>query len=87
MEDWLGLYNNLPNQCFTKIKNSTPGNNPELINENPETAPSKRILSLCDSYDKVNDGILILKEIGLPTLRKECRHFNDWLTKLETLNH
>jgi hypothetical protein len=84
MEDWLGLYNKLPDKCFTKIKNSVPDNNPELINENAETAPSKRILSLCDSYDKVNDGILILKEIGLAKLRKECRHFNSWLTQLET---
>jgi hypothetical protein len=86
MEDWLGLYNKLPKQCFTKIKNSIPDNNPELINENPETAPSKRILSLCDSYDKVNDGILILKEIGLDKLRRECKHFNDWLVQLEKLN-
>lgn len=31
MEQWLGLYNkNLPNQCFTRIRSSMPGNNPEL---------------------------------------------------------
>lgn len=85
MEDWLGLYNKLQKGCFTKIKKSVTDNNPELINESPETAPSKRILSLCDSYDKINDGILILKEIGLNKLRKECSHFNDWLTIIEQL--
>lgn len=85
MEEWLSLYNRLPYQCFTKIKNSVPGQNPELINENPETAPSKRILLYCNSYDKVNDGILILKEIGLANLRSECSHFNDWITQIENL--
>ena len=85
MEQWLGLYNKLPKGCFTKIRSSTKDNNPELINERIETAPSKRILALCDAYDKVNDGILILKEIGLHALRSECRHFNEWLIKLETL--
>ncbi|MEX8547306.1 MAG: DUF4276 family protein, partial [Mucilaginibacter sp.] len=69
----------------TKIKNSVKDKNPELINESPETAPSKRIISLCNSYDKIDDGILILKEIGLETMRKECRHFNDWVSQLEKL--
>lgn len=87
LENWLGLYNNLPEGCFELIRNSVPGSNPELINESPETAPSKRILSLCDTYDKVNDGILILKEIGLPKLRAECKHFDEWLTMLEQLNN
>jgi hypothetical protein len=85
LEKWLSLYNKVPANCFMDIKNAVPDANPELINDNPETAPSKRILSLCDTYDKVDDGILILKEIGLATLRKECRHFNEWLTKLEGL--
>lgn len=85
METWLSLYNKIPEKCFTDIRNSVPDSNPELINESPETAPSKRILKLCDSYDKVDDGILILKEIGLNTLRSECHHFNEWLTQLESL--
>jgi len=85
MEEWLGLYNTLRKNCFTQIRNSTPDNNPEMINEHPDTAPSKRILSLCNSYDKVGDGILILEKIGLKKLRAECTHFNEWLTQLEHL--
>lgn len=85
MESWLGLYNNLPANCFTQIKSSVPDNNPELINENPSTSPSKRILAICDTYDKVNDGILLLKEIGLKTIRRECPHFHEWLSLLENL--
>ncbi len=87
MEEWLGLYNKLPKKCFTNIKNSVPYSNPELINEGSETSPSKRILTLCDSYDKVDDGILILKEIGLEKIRVECPHFNEWLTTLEALGN
>ncbi len=86
MEDWLGLYNKLKQNCFTDIRNAVPDKNPELINESPETAPSKRIISLCGSYDKIDDGILILKEIGLKKLRNECSHFNKWLLQLERLS-
>jgi hypothetical protein len=85
MEEWLSLYNRLPKDCFTNIRASVPDSNPELINEGPQTAPSKRILDLCSSYDKVDDGILLLKEIGLTKLREECSHFNQWLTALEQL--
>lgn len=85
LENWLSLYNHLPKNCFTTIRNSVTDSNPEFINEGFETAPSKRILSLCDSYDKIDDGILILKEIGLNKIRSECSHFNEWLKILENL--
>jgi hypothetical protein len=85
MENWLGLYNKIQADCFKAIRQSVSENNPELINDSPKTAPSKRILAICQSYDKVDDGILILKEIGLQNIRKECKHFDEWLTKLEKL--
>lgn len=86
MENWLSLFNRLPINCFTSIKSAIPDGNPELINDGPETAPSKRILNICKTYDKVDDGILILKEIGLKNIRKECKHFDEWVNKLENLN-
>lgn len=58
---------------------------PEDINDNPMTAPSKRILSLYPRYEKVLDGTIIALEVGLDTIRKECPHFNEWLTWLESL--
>lgn len=61
------------------------GNNPELINDSTVTAPSKRIGSLIPEYDKVNSGVLILKAIGVDHIRTHCKHFNEWLTKLESL--
>lgn len=35
--------------------------NPELINDKPETAPSKRILKLIPEYDKVSVGLQLLE--------------------------
>jgi Domain of unknown function (DUF4276) len=58
---------------------------PEHINDNPQTAPSKRILSIYSSYEKIIDGVRITKAIGLTTLREHCLHFNAWLEKLEAL--
>ena len=38
---------------------------PEQINSGGKTAPSKRILEIYPSYQKVSDGILIACNIGI----------------------
>jgi hypothetical protein len=58
---------------------------PELINDRPETAPSKRILKEIPEYAKVKSGALVAEKIGLPTLRDRCKHFGEWLHRLERL--
>jgi hypothetical protein len=58
---------------------------PEEINDGMTTAPSKRLLNLYSSYDKPLFGPLIAERIGLETIRRECQHFNAWLSRLETL--
>lgn len=58
---------------------------PEDINDNPLTAPSKRILRLMPSYKKTFHGPLITTEAGLDALRRSCRHFDAWLSCLEGL--
>lgn len=58
---------------------------PEEINDDPKTAPSKRILNLMPSYRKPLFGSLITGKIGLERIRAECSHFNEWLQKLEAL--
>jgi hypothetical protein len=85
MEDWLSLYNDVPAGYFSDIRQKF--DSPEQINDSIHTAPSKRIIGLIgdNSYDKVDDGIFILKEIGLDRIRQECPHFNGWLTQLEKL--
>lgn len=59
--------------------------NPELIDEGPNTAPSKRILANIPEYSKVGSGVIIAELIGLYTIRTMCRHFHDWLCRLEAL--
>ena len=70
---------------ITELTKSIEGMNPELINDDPNTAPSKRILSCIPEYNKTVAGVAIAELIGLPILREKCRHFNDWLTQLEEL--
>lgn len=61
-------------------RNSFPS--PEHINDNPLTAPSKRIRNCCDAYDKPLHGSLLAIDIGLDTIRQECQHFNQWLLRI-----
>ena len=65
------------------------GGNPELINNDPSTAPSKRIIKAIEgdkkthyNYNKPVTGKNVAKQIGIETLRAECRHFNEWIEKL-----
>ncbi|MDE2759383.1 MAG: DUF4276 family protein [Paracoccaceae bacterium] len=66
-----------------KIVNEFP--NPEDINDNSNTAPSKRIERIEPEYHKVIDGPLIAEMIGLNIIRDKCPRFNYWVTKLESL--
>lgn len=56
---------------------------PEEINDSPITAPSKRVKQLVTRYEKPLLGTLAALEIGLDSIRHECPHFRDWLTRLE----
>ena len=58
---------------------------PEEIDENPETAPSKRLTKIFPSYQKPLHGPLIVKRVGLETIRRECPHFDHWVRQLENL--
>jgi hypothetical protein len=59
--------------------------NPEAIDESPQTAPSKRILTLNPRYSKVLMGAAAAQKIGLDTIRAECPRFDRWLRDLEAL--
>ncbi|MDI6792974.1 MAG: DUF4276 family protein [bacterium] len=58
---------------------------PEDINDNPATAPSRRIIGHFPRYNKVLFGSLIARRIGLEHIRRECPHFNDWVSRLEQI--
>lgn len=57
-------------------------NNPELINK--DNPPSKRILKYLPGYKKVAAGPIITGSIGMPHLMASCRHFREWIEKLES---
>jgi hypothetical protein len=61
-------------------------NNPEKINDNRETAPSKRVIKLIPEYDKVNVGATIAGINGIDFLKEKCKHFGEWMQRLENLN-
>ena len=58
---------------------------PEHIDNSPVTAPSKRILDLYPHYEKPLMGETATSAIGLERIRQECRLFDAWLRRLETL--
>jgi hypothetical protein len=58
---------------------------PEAIDDRPESAPSKRILSQVPGYRKALYGPMIANRIGIEAIRGACRHFNAWLERLESL--
>lgn len=58
---------------------------PEAINDDPRTAPSKRVLALATGYRKELHGLIAAKRIGLSSMRERCGHFGEWLSRLESL--
>lgn len=77
---------------FTNVVNSTEMSGilnvlkkfstPEDINGSPETAPSKRLLSIFN-YKKVADSALVMKDVDIDMLRKRCPRFDTWVGRLE----
>ena len=60
--------------------------NPELVNDKPDSAPSKRIIKAIEgdkktryNYDKPKSGKYVTKMVGIEQLRAQCRHFNEWI--------
>ena len=60
--------------------------NPELIDDDPTTAPSKRLRNLYPTYDKRFFGELVAETIGIDSIRAVCPHFNSWIERLEGLD-
>lgn len=65
---------------LTAVVNGFP--NPELINDGPATAPSKRLSDIIPGYDKVLYGGVISIDLGLNVIRQHCPLFNEWIDTL-----
>jgi hypothetical protein len=83
LQEWLSLDRSIKPGFFKGIRDAFTS--PEHINDNPITAPSKRILAEVPSYSKVAEGVLIAEVIGLDKMRAACPHFNGWIAQLESL--
>lgn len=61
--------------------------NPELVNDGRETAPSKRIIQLIPEYEgnKVTVGAVLAAMEGIENQKRHCRHFGEWISRLEQL--
>lgn len=75
------------NQIATLIALAEKFDTPESINDRPDQAPSKRLIREIPEYEarKSSAGPLVADKIGLPTLRRKCLHFDNWLKRLEAL--
>jgi Domain of unknown function (DUF4276) len=60
---------------------------PELVNEGPLTAPSKRIIAHFPQYSrqKTTVGAELAECVGIDMARRLCPHFDSWLKMLESL--
>lgn len=65
------------------IRNGFP--TPEDINDDSHTRPSARVLTLFPAYRKRLHGPMTTGRIGLGTMRRECVHFNQWVSRIENL--
>lgn len=56
---------------------------PEEINDDPNTAPSKRLKKIFPAYEKTLHSSLVLMDAKIDIIRKQCRHFDEWLRLIE----
>lgn len=62
---------------------SSFGNDPERINDSPETAPSKRLVKLFPGFGKLTDGLVIASRIGIAGIRERCARFDEVVRLIE----
>lgn len=55
---------------------------PELVNGNPDTAPSKHIQRHIPRFRKTFDGPWTISEVGVPSIRAACPHADRWIEDL-----
>lgn len=85
---WFGyFYDRCQKQIDALIAIANTKATPELINDGPNTAPSKRIIEQIPDYrdGKSVIGPQVAELIGVDAIRMKCPHFASWLSKLEKL--
>jgi hypothetical protein len=72
-------------QQVSQLTQDIDGLSPEEINEGSTTHPSARIRQHLPSYQKHLHGPRVVQKVGLGTLRQKCPHFDQWLSRLESV--
>ena len=57
-------------------------NNPELINNSKDTAPSQRLKRIIKGYNKTLYGHYFAEAIGIDNIRAKSPRFNNWIEKI-----
>ena len=86
---WFGYFYAHSEIEIAALKSIAAGyTSPELINDGPTSAPSKRIIANFPDYAgaKVAIGSQVAALIGLDAIQVKCPHFADWLSRLEQLS-
>ena len=74
-----------PSEVQVLVETAQRLGSPELVDDGPNTAPSKRITAAAiPDYRsrKGSAGPIVAAKIGLPVLQSRCRHFREWLKRL-----
>ena len=87
IEHLVKIYLKCKKPCEQLTKDLQKVGNPELIDNGPTTAPSKRIIKAIEGgnkykYNKPATGKSVTKEIGIDELCAKCQHFNEWIEQL-----
>lgn len=71
-------------RAFERLKDTIGGIPPEEVNDDPNTAPSKRLATI-PSYRKTLHGPVAVASTNLADIRSRCPRFDAWMSKLEAL--
>lgn len=67
-----------------KLRDATlEHDNPELLNDGFETAPSKRLIKLIPGYQKALHGPIMADELTVDVIKGKCVRFNSWLNNIK----
>lgn len=84
---WFRFFYDRHESAITTLKTIADRCEPELIDDGPQSAPSKRIIAQLADYEaaKTIQGPQVAELIGLSVIRDKCPHFAAWLARLEQL--
>ncbi len=87
---WFGYFYDHHEKQIAALKDIANGHaTPELIDDGPHSAPSKRIIGELPDYEDAKSAVgpQVAELIGLDVIRGKCPHFAAWLSRLEQLGN